>query len=186
MPALGHEWGDWKVTKPATDTEEGIEERTCARCGATETRAIPVTLAYRCVSPEGIGWTKGSSDALTLTFKRSRDDDKTFGLFTGIKIDGVGVPAKSASGAANYTVESGSLVLNLQPSYLETLSVGDHTVTAFFEDGSSSATFAVKAASKSTESKSANTGDRMPVVALGLLAALAALAVVVAVRRKHA
>ncbi len=41
--ALGHDFGEWVVTKEATLTEEGIETRTCTRegCGATETRAIP-------------------------------------------------------------------------------------------------------------------------------------------------
>ena len=40
--ALGHAWGDWTVTKEATETEEGLETRTCRRdSGHTETRAIP-------------------------------------------------------------------------------------------------------------------------------------------------
>ena len=39
--ALGHDWGDWTVTKPATENEEGQETRTCKRCGETETRSIP-------------------------------------------------------------------------------------------------------------------------------------------------
>jgi uncharacterized protein YjdB len=39
--ALGHDWGDWVVTKPATQTEEGVETRTCSRCKETETRPIP-------------------------------------------------------------------------------------------------------------------------------------------------
>ena len=29
MPALGHDWSEWEVTKPATETEEGVETRTC-------------------------------------------------------------------------------------------------------------------------------------------------------------
>jgi hypothetical protein len=40
IKALGHKWGEWKVTKAATETEEGIETRTCDRCKATETRKI--------------------------------------------------------------------------------------------------------------------------------------------------
>ena len=28
-PASGHTWGNWKVLKPATATEEGLKERTC-------------------------------------------------------------------------------------------------------------------------------------------------------------
>jgi hypothetical protein len=39
--ALGHDWGDWVVTKPATEKEEGVQTRTCSRCKETETKAIP-------------------------------------------------------------------------------------------------------------------------------------------------
>ncbi len=37
---LGHNWGDWKVTKPATVDAKGEETRTCSRCDASETRDI--------------------------------------------------------------------------------------------------------------------------------------------------
>ena len=41
VEALGHNFGAWTVTKPATESEEGIETRTCDRCPETETRIIP-------------------------------------------------------------------------------------------------------------------------------------------------
>ncbi len=31
IPALGHDWGEWKLTKPATATEKGEETRVCKR-----------------------------------------------------------------------------------------------------------------------------------------------------------
>lgn len=40
IPATGHDFGEWVVTKEATVIEEGEETRTCAKCGAAETRAI--------------------------------------------------------------------------------------------------------------------------------------------------
>ena len=40
IPALGHNFGQWKQIKAPTVNEEGTEQRTCARCGATENRAI--------------------------------------------------------------------------------------------------------------------------------------------------
>ncbi len=40
IPAKGHQFGGWKVTKAATYTEEGAEERTCGICGTKETRAV--------------------------------------------------------------------------------------------------------------------------------------------------
>lgn len=42
VPALGHSFGAWTVTKPATCTETGTETRTCS-CGETETREIAKT-----------------------------------------------------------------------------------------------------------------------------------------------
>ncbi|MCR4585380.1 MAG: hypothetical protein K5686_06600 [Lachnospiraceae bacterium] len=40
IAALGHSFGEWKVTKEATTKEEGIKTRTCTRCGETETMPI--------------------------------------------------------------------------------------------------------------------------------------------------
>lgn len=39
---LGHEFGDWTVSQPATCTQTGQEVRTCSRCGETQTRQIPM------------------------------------------------------------------------------------------------------------------------------------------------
>ena len=36
-----HTYGDWKVTKEATETEEGSRERTCTVCEYVQTEAIP-------------------------------------------------------------------------------------------------------------------------------------------------
>ena len=44
IPALGHAWGDWTVTTPATCTNEGVETRICKRDPShVETRTIPTT-----------------------------------------------------------------------------------------------------------------------------------------------
>ena len=167
IPALGHEWGEWEVVTPATETAEGLEQRTCARCGEVETRAIPAGVAYRYIGSESVSWTKGSDKDLSFTFKRSIADETTFGHFIGITVDGEAVPEKDASGKVNYTAESGSLVLKLQPSFLETLSTGGHKVEAIFDDGSATAAFAVKPApskekeqeEKEQEEGSSDAGD---------------------------
>ena len=44
IPALGHDWGAWTVTTPATCTKDGVETRICNRDSShVETRAIPAT-----------------------------------------------------------------------------------------------------------------------------------------------
>ena len=40
IPAKGHSYGDWIVTKPATETSDGIETKTCSVCGDKITRSI--------------------------------------------------------------------------------------------------------------------------------------------------
>ena len=37
-----HDWGEWTEVKGATETETGLEERTCSVCGEKQTRDIPV------------------------------------------------------------------------------------------------------------------------------------------------
>lgn len=41
--ALGHNYGAWTVTTPATSTTSGQQERVCSRCGDKQTSVIPAT-----------------------------------------------------------------------------------------------------------------------------------------------
>ena len=68
IAALGHNWGEWKVTTPATVDQDGVQTRTCSRCSATETRsyaADTVTVTYNAnggsVSPTSIKILKGGN-----------------------------------------------------------------------------------------------------------------------------
>ena len=40
VDALGHDFGEWKVTTAPTCTEKGVETHSCSRCNAAETRAV--------------------------------------------------------------------------------------------------------------------------------------------------
>lgn len=42
IPALGHNWNEWIVTKEATKTETGLRTRTCKNCTVQETQVIPI------------------------------------------------------------------------------------------------------------------------------------------------
>lgn len=42
IPATGHSWGEWVVTKAATTTSEGSRERICSACKKKETEIIPI------------------------------------------------------------------------------------------------------------------------------------------------
>lgn len=125
--------------------------------------------------PNGTQWTKGSSATADFTFKRSVDDNVAFSHFAGIQVDGKDVDA------ADYTAEPGSVVVKLKPAYLETLAVGEHTLTAVFDDaGNVDASFevlaapAAKGAASKANAAAAKTGDATPVALLATLAALSA------------
>ena len=65
-----------------------------------------------------------------MSVNRNINDDKTYGLFESIEVDG------KILDPSQYTAASGSLSASLKAAYLETLSEGDHTVTFHFKDGS--------------------------------------------------
>lgn len=85
-------------------------------------------------------WEKGSTKSLDYVFHRSEEDSKTFSLFEGILIDGESVSAD------NYDAASGSLILKIKASFLETLAEGMHKLTVQFADGSVSVEFQIKLA----------------------------------------
>ena len=41
VDAKGHNYGEWTVTKEATETEEGSKQRSCSECSEVETESIP-------------------------------------------------------------------------------------------------------------------------------------------------
>lgn len=186
IDATGHQWGDWSVAKEATETETGLWERVCSVCGEKETQIIPVIDAavYELVSGEGATWNNGSAGSLTFRFIRTVNNDEAFSHFQGIMVDGTTVAKTNASGDVNYTAESGSVIVTLNPVCLQTLTVGSHTLTAVFDDAENvSASFTVAASG----SGSAATGD--PNQAewwLLLMACAAATACVLASQRKKA
>ena len=53
-----------------------------------------------------------------------------------------------------YTKESGSAIIKLKPGYLQTLNLGEHTLTVVFEEGNEvTVKFYVKQKSSNKESK---------------------------------
>ena len=141
IAAPGHDWGDWVTTVEPTETADGTEERVCKNDPAhVETRTIPaITIEYRNTSGDGSTYTKGSEDSLAFTFKRSHADEVTFDHFTGAMVDGAELDSSA------YSAESGSVIITLLPAYLETLSAGEYTLTAMFDDGNDAdASFTVK------------------------------------------
>ena len=89
---------------------------------------------------------------------------------------------------SNYEVKEGSTVITLKPSYLETLSVGKHTLAIVSNTGTATTEFSIKAASTTANvTQSAETSDNSNIalwVAV-LLVAGAGLTTIVIYRRKR-
>lgn len=85
--------------------------------------------------------------------------------FTGIEVDGQAVDA------ANYTVKTGSTIISLKSEYLNTLSVGKHTLTVIYTDGEISGEFEIV---KNAETATLETGDNINVALWITLMSIAA------------
>lgn len=116
---------------------------------------------YKIIKGDGSIWTKGTERGLEFTANGS------YSKFAGIEVDGETVNEE------NYTAVSGSTVITLKPEYLETLSVGRHTLTVLYTDGKAGCGFEIRAKADTA----AQTGDESNMsiwIALAVLAALGA------------
>ena len=101
------------------------------------------------VSPKEYKFTEGANQIYTIDESKNTifRIDADFSLFDGkLYIDGILVDAK------NYKAVSGSTIITLNKEYVDTLSVGEHTIKVEFSDGGSATTkFEVKAKQVNTE-----------------------------------
>lgn len=90
-------------------------------------------------------WTKGSGMTFKAGAKGNKDDEDTLDHFTGLKGDGKLIDTKY------YTAKKGSVKIEIDPEYLETLEVGKHVLTLMFDDADDvEITFTVLAAKEET------------------------------------
>lgn len=100
-------------------------------------KLVAALVAYDIVEGDGSSWTEDSDHNITLVV------NGLFSKFVGIKVDGKDVDK------ANYEVKAGSTIITLKASYLDTLAVGEHTITVVYTDGSTGGTFNVHAKANS-------------------------------------
>ncbi len=146
--ALDKALADAKATaenKEATDDQ--IESATDVLFTALQTADEELSNIYQITEGENSSWSKGSKDKLVFRFIQCGIEDDAFESFLAaggkIYIDDVEVSSD------NFTAEKGSVIISIIPELLETLSVGEHTLTIKFENSVSYNTkFVVKAASE--------------------------------------
>lgn len=156
LPATGHNLTKVDEKKPTVDAAGNIEYWYCEVCNkyfSDEKAEHEITLEDtiiaklpKFVSGANQEWTKGSKDG--LTFKIDTDIKE----FKKVLVDGKELKD------TDYDIKSGSTILTLKPSFLDTLSAGKHKIRFDFNTGSVEAYFTVKDKENSSQTESANTG----------------------------
>lgn len=154
--ATGHNLTKVDEKKPTVDAAGNIEYWYCKVCDkyfSDEKAEHEITLEDtiiaklpKFVSGANQEWTKGSKDG--STFKIDTDIKE----FKKVLVDGKELKD------TDYDIKSGSTILTLKPSFLDTLSAGKHKIRFEFNTGSVEAYFTVKDKENSSQTESANTG----------------------------
>ena len=139
------------------------------------------------VNPKEYKFTEGANQIYTIDESKNAifRINADFSLFDGkLYIDGTLIDAK------NYKAESGSSVITLNKEYVDTLSIGEHTIKVEFSDGGFATTkFEVKAKQVNTEKTeditNPQTGDNIGTyIILSIISVLGITATVVIYNKK--
>ena len=166
----GQTYTDTKDVADIPATGHSYENGKCTVCGTIDPD-FKVTIT---AGANGT-WQKGTKDGLSFT------SNAAFAHFLKVQVDGKDLDA------SNYTVKEGSTIVTLKAEYLETLSVGKHTLAIVSDTGTATTEFTIKAA-VTDDTQSPQTGDNsnmMLWIAL-LFVSGGALSVVTYRKKKHA
>ncbi len=202
IKALDHTYGEWTETLAPTCTEEGEERRDCVNCDYYETREVSenghtykstVTkeatasefgiMTYTChcgdkysetidkLEPEIVGrsvaeWSAESASSIVFRSSASIED------FVEVRING------KVLSRSYYTVSEGSTVVEIKSEYLETLESGEYIIDIVSTTGIAQAKITVA-------SNDGNIMSEYMIYAIGALALLLVLCVVIIKRRRY-
>ena len=147
-PATGHDWNEWVETTPATVDTTGTKERTCKHDSSHKETATIDKLALEI--------TEGANKTYTLN-SGAEVKIKCNGTFTNFdKLTSNGTEIADS----NYDKESGSTVVTLKNSYLDSLSEGTYKLAFVYNDGRSAETnLTIAKASGNTNNENNNNED---------------------------
>ena len=125
----GQTYTDTKDVADIPATGHSYDNGKCTVCGA-------ISSDFKVVITAGANgsWQKGTKDGLSFT------SNAAYKHFRKVQVDGKDLDA------ANYTVKEGSTIVTLKAEYLETLSVGKHTLAIVSDTGTAAAEFTIQAA----------------------------------------
>ena len=108
---------------------------------ASETSEEAPKDMYKIIDGTKGTWNGSTTEGLTIR------GDGDFAKFAGVRVDGNWIPS------VHYEAKSGSTIVTLKPSYLASLSEGEHTVDIMWIDDSASTTFTVAANTAAAQSE---------------------------------
>ena len=140
----GKQFKCWSVgsTEKAVGDKIAVSADTTVKAVWENIPAAPIE--YEILDGANSSWTHDSDGSLSIR------GNGAFSEFVGVKVDGKSVDEKY------YTVKEGSTIVTLKAGYLNTLTVGSHTLEIIWTDGSASTAFTVSA---QTVVESPQTGD---------------------------
>lgn len=127
--AEGQEYIDPAETVISATGHDWGNDGYCTVCGSINPDFTPSI-----ISGIKTTWHKGSGAVLTFISNAAFDD------FQKVQVDNIDV------NPSNYTVKRGSTIVTLNASYLDSLSVGEHTLSIVFDTGIATTEFVVSAA----------------------------------------
>ena len=135
----GQTYTDTKDVADIPATGHSYDNGKCTVCGA-------IASDFKVIITAGANgsWQKSTKDGLTFT------SNAAYKHFQKVQVDGKDLDA------SNYTVKEGSTIVTLKTSYLETLSVGKHTLAIVSETGTATTEFTIKAAASANDRNPAN------------------------------
>lgn len=139
IKATGHTL-EWIIDKEATQTQDGSKHQVCKK-GDYEGESVKIPATGSEQSSQRIfKILDGDKEIYEKTSKKtlSVEIDHDFTENVRVEVDGKQI------GKDKYILTKGSTIVTLTNEYLESLSVGKHTINAYFEDGKATATFTVK------------------------------------------
>ena len=179
IPAIGHKLTKTEVKAPTSTDTGNIEYWYCEVCDkyfSDEKAEHEITLEDtiiaklpKLISGANEEWTKGSKDG--LTFKVDTDINE----FKKVLVDGKELKD------TNYDIKSGSTIVTLKSSFLDTLSAGKHQIRLEFNNGTIEAYFTVKVKETTTVPE---TGEQTNLYVWAMLAIASSASILVLRRYK--
>ena len=131
--AFNSEWHDYLLDDNGSGIivveAKAVKKETNAPASNDDSSEEP----YKIINGAKSIWNGSTTEGLTI---RGNGD---FAKFAGVRVDGNWIPS------AHYEAKSGSTIVTLKPSYLASLTEGEHTVDIMWIDDSASTTFTVAA-----------------------------------------